>query len=171
MFAKNLKELRLSKNLTQEQFGEMIGVTGANVTRYEKGLALPKVSTLLKITNTFNVSIDKLLNIQVDKEQQQMDYINSLIKPHYEISKSDAEGEFIIKRIMRRKSDIFPHDMVRLNLPDFCTMSVEKLNDVIKFVNEEKRNAMREAYFTQFDTWFMTQTLLGLTKRLQDVEK
>ena len=59
-FSKRLKELRLKHGLTQEELGRMLGVTGANCTRYEKGLAQPKMATLIKMSQIFGVSIDYL---------------------------------------------------------------------------------------------------------------
>lgn len=55
-----LKEIRLNKGLTQQQFAEKIGM---NVTSYlliEKGISTPKIKTLNKISNYLNVSVEEL---------------------------------------------------------------------------------------------------------------
>ena len=44
-----LKKLRISKNLTQEQLGKVLGVTKASICCYEKGTRTPTLETLLDI--------------------------------------------------------------------------------------------------------------------------
>lgn len=57
-----LAELRKSKNLTQEQLGEKIGVTNKTVSRWENGNYLPPVEMLQILGNLYGVSINELLS-------------------------------------------------------------------------------------------------------------
>ncbi len=59
-FCKNLRRLRLAKNLTQEQAAEAFGVSAQSVSRWECGTTLPDVTMLPKIAETYCVSIDDL---------------------------------------------------------------------------------------------------------------
>lgn len=61
-FGKKLKELREEKNITQEQLGKIIGVSGRVVGYYESNERFPKDDTLKKISGYFKVSIDYLLD-------------------------------------------------------------------------------------------------------------
>ena len=56
-----IKSYRLSINLTQAQFGERIGVSGAAVSSYETGTRTPSHRVLVRIANVMGVSIDSLL--------------------------------------------------------------------------------------------------------------
>ena len=56
-----IKSYRLSINLTQAQFGERIGVSGAAVSFYETGTRTPSHRVLMRIANVMGVSIDSLL--------------------------------------------------------------------------------------------------------------
>lgn len=56
-----IAELRKEQKLTQEQFGEKIGVTNKTVSRWENGNYLPPVDMLLTISQLFNVSINEIL--------------------------------------------------------------------------------------------------------------
>lgn len=56
-----LKELREWKKLSQKQIGDIIGVSGEAVGKYERGVCDPSVNNLIKIANIFNVSVDTLL--------------------------------------------------------------------------------------------------------------
>lgn len=46
VYAVKLKRFRLSKGLTQEQFGELIGVKQITVAGYEQGIRRPKEKTM-----------------------------------------------------------------------------------------------------------------------------
>lgn len=58
----NIRKLRLENNLTQKQLADKIGMGQSIVTHYETGRRMPTVSTLVKLSKIFNVSIDELIN-------------------------------------------------------------------------------------------------------------
>jgi len=60
VFSKNLKRLRLAKNLTQEQAAEALGVSTQTVSRWECNTTLPDVTILPKIAALYCVTIDDL---------------------------------------------------------------------------------------------------------------
>lgn len=59
-FSERIKELRLEKNLTQTQLGEIIGVKHFSIYSYEKGRACPEMKGLVALADYFDVSIDYL---------------------------------------------------------------------------------------------------------------
>ena len=54
--------LRKSKNLTQEQFASIIGVTQKSVSRWETGRNMPDLSLLQPIAEELGVTVTELLN-------------------------------------------------------------------------------------------------------------
>lgn len=56
-----LKELRESKGLTQKEVAKVIGYTQLSYARYENGKREPDISTLCKLANYFNVTVDYLI--------------------------------------------------------------------------------------------------------------
>lgn len=56
-----LKELRLSKKLTQSDVAKAISTAQQNYSRYENETAQPDFETLKKLANFFNVTIDYIL--------------------------------------------------------------------------------------------------------------
>ena len=52
-----ISECRKEKNLSQEQLGEILGVTNKTISRWETGKYLPPADMLLAMSNFFNVSI------------------------------------------------------------------------------------------------------------------
>jgi len=57
-----LKELRKEKGITQEQFAEVLSVSGRTVSRWETGSNMPDISLLINIAEYFNVSIPEIIN-------------------------------------------------------------------------------------------------------------
>jgi len=59
---KFLKELRKEKGITQEEFAEMLNVSGRTVSRWETGTNMPDISLLVDIAEIFAVSIPEIIN-------------------------------------------------------------------------------------------------------------
>lgn len=57
-----LSTLRKEHNLTQAELGDKIGVTNKTISRWENGNYLPPVEMLQLLSNTFEVSINEILN-------------------------------------------------------------------------------------------------------------
>ncbi len=66
-FGKRLKELRLSRNLRQDQVAEVVGVDKSSVSSYEIGDRQPSYAILVSLAKLFRVSTDYLLGITDDK--------------------------------------------------------------------------------------------------------
>lgn len=56
----NIKKVRIKKELSQENVANMIGVSQACITRYEKGLIYISTSNLYKLAKEFNISLSEL---------------------------------------------------------------------------------------------------------------
>ncbi|MCH5596907.1 helix-turn-helix domain-containing protein [Niabella ginsengisoli] len=61
-FGVNIKKIRNLKNYTQQDVGDVLGLTRAAVSSYEEGRAEPKIETLVRSAQIFGVSIDDLIN-------------------------------------------------------------------------------------------------------------
>lgn len=60
----NLKALRDSLNMTQEEFGKSIGLAKSTYNNYETGVRKPKSDFWIAIAQKYNVSIDYLMGIE-----------------------------------------------------------------------------------------------------------
>lgn len=67
-FSDILKKLRKSRNLTQKELGEHIGLSKAVVSKYENGMGYPKFDILIQIAQYFGVSTDYLLGVETGKK-------------------------------------------------------------------------------------------------------
>lgn len=66
-FKTRLRELRKASELTQEQFGEKVGVSKSAVSMWERGERYPDVSKFEEIADYFNVDMEYLVG-KVDVE-------------------------------------------------------------------------------------------------------
>src|SRR5690349_12407946 len=62
MLSTNLKYLRKRENLTQVQLAEKLQIKRSLIGAYEEGRAEPKLVTLVKMAQVFNMSVDELIN-------------------------------------------------------------------------------------------------------------
>ena len=65
----NIKRLRREKDITQEEFAEVLGVSCQSVSRWENGACYPDMELLPTISDFFNVTVDKLLGINEAVEE------------------------------------------------------------------------------------------------------
>lgn len=59
--------LRKEKGLTQQELGDILGVSSKSISKYERGICLPSDEVLLKMTSFFNISLEELLNGERNK--------------------------------------------------------------------------------------------------------
>ena len=61
MLGEKIKKYREIKGITQAEIAELLGVSPATVSKYEAGTLEPNIESIKKISELFEVSIDKLL--------------------------------------------------------------------------------------------------------------
>ncbi|MBQ7775566.1 MAG: orotate phosphoribosyltransferase [Lachnospiraceae bacterium] len=62
----NIKRLRQNKGLTQEQLGEVLGISGQAVSKWENQSALPDILILPRLADYFSISIDELMDYKLN---------------------------------------------------------------------------------------------------------
>lgn len=76
---KNIKRLRQNKGLTQEQLGEVLGITGQAVSKWENGSALPDIPALPKLANYFGITIDELMGYKLNALTYKEQFVRFMI--------------------------------------------------------------------------------------------
>lgn len=62
-FGEHLREIRISKNLTQKQLATLVGSTERGIQRYESGERKPNFDAIIALCNVLEVSADYLLGL------------------------------------------------------------------------------------------------------------
>ena len=66
MLKENLKHLRKSKGLTQEELALQLGVVRQTISKWEKGLSVPDSEMLIELSEQFNVPVSALLGDTIE---------------------------------------------------------------------------------------------------------
>lgn len=61
LIGSRLKDLRVTRGITQSELGNILGVTKASICCYEKGTRTPTIENLIDLVDYFGVSADYLL--------------------------------------------------------------------------------------------------------------
>lgn len=74
---KQIKILRITKDLTQKQLADMLGVGSYIVSNIEKGRTEPDIELLKKLCVIFDITADELLEIETEAQRKQIHIFNS----------------------------------------------------------------------------------------------
>lgn len=58
--------IRKDKQLTQQQLGDILGVSSKTISKWETGNGLPDITILKKISKEFDITIDELLDGEIE---------------------------------------------------------------------------------------------------------
>ena len=61
IFARNVAELRAERKMTQAQLAALLNYSDKAISKWERGEALPDVTVVKQIADTFGVTVDYLL--------------------------------------------------------------------------------------------------------------
>ena len=78
-----IRDLRKSKNMTQEDLAECLNVTISAVSQWEIGKTMPDITMIPIICNVFDVSSDKLLEIDLTKKNMEIENIRAEAGKYY----------------------------------------------------------------------------------------
>lgn len=72
-----LLELRKEKNMTQEELSIYLHVDRGTISKWERGIYLPKPDLLLKLSNLFDVSVNEILlgERKNEKNEQEINHV------------------------------------------------------------------------------------------------
>ena len=59
---KFIAECRKTKNLTQMQLAEKLGITDKAISKWERGIAMPDSSTMLELCDILGINVNELLS-------------------------------------------------------------------------------------------------------------
>ena len=69
---RKIKELRNSKNITQEKLAEYLGVSFQSVSKWENGITMPDINIIPAIASYFSISIDDLFSFDLREQDEKV---------------------------------------------------------------------------------------------------
>ena len=76
-----IKRLRKEREITQEEFAEVLGVSCQSVSRWENNTCYPDIELIPIISAFFGISTDKLMGVEESAEKKAVErYLNDFQK-------------------------------------------------------------------------------------------
>ena len=154
-FQQRLKELRIKHGLTQEELGKLLGVTGANCTRYETQNANPKLATLIKMAQIFGVSVDYLLGVdepaQPTEEERQATavYWSKQLAPEFKLEYREGYYYLIsLQDIKMPISDIKAGTDFKMSVTLLQAITNEIERTITETIKIERKKAAQQIFKT-----------------------
>ena len=107
---KNIKRLRLNRQITQEQLSGAMGVSCAAVSKWERGETLPDISLLPLLANYFGVSIDELMRYDAARVEEE---IRQFMEEHRRLYMAGKKEEYTC--LSERAYREYPNDYRVMN--------------------------------------------------------
>jgi len=106
----NIKRLRKERDITQEEFAEMLGVSCQSVSRWENASCYPDIELIPTIASFFGISADRLMGMDEKAEKAAVDRYSD----EFQAAISVGNMEECI-RIARAGVSEFPNNYALLN--------------------------------------------------------
>jgi len=136
VFSANLKRLRITKNMTQEQAAEALGVSTQTVSRWECNTTLPDVSLLPKIAALYCVTIDDLYketSVAYDNYAQRLGSVFEASGKPEDFIRADAEYRKLLKSEEYTAEDLRLYGILYQQMMQVCRDKAEEIfNRVLK---------------------------------------
>lgn len=143
-FGTNIKKIRQVNGLSQKAFADLFDLNRGVISSYEEGRAEPKIETILKVANYFNLDLDKLLTeiLQVN----QLASVSDIDRLMFESDKkTDRQEEVLYYK------DGSP---VQKNI-------LQKILANIDLIHEFKKYHEQESHYTDGDLLFLSLEKAG----------
>lgn len=140
IFTNNLKKLLEIHNMTYKELAENIGVKASSVSMWMNGNSLPRMGTLDKIADLFNVSVESLVTASKERDTAAADHFtNNKCTDEKDIAK---DMEIIRKKLMSGTDGPLSYDGEPIPKEDTELLlgQIELMMRRLKPINKEKYN-------------------------------
>lgn len=132
-FSKNLFNLRKSFNLKQDFLAKKIGISRSVLSYYESGKSEPTLSILIKLSDFFNISIDKLISEDLF-DAKSSDFNIDL----FSIDNLKIDLEYKKQRYIEEKNIL--NEICTIDIP----RKIEEIDKLLSYLNKDKVNNFKE---------------------------
>lgn len=133
MFQENLKTLRKTRGLSQEELAIRLKVVRQTISKWEKGLSVPDADMLLKIAEIFEVSVSELLGAKLDDDIDINIVAEQLSRINEQLAIKNRRSHRIWKTIgiIVIVIVVFNIILIAVNMAAFNSFKTEKKTNVI----------------------------------------
>lgn len=161
-FGTNIKKIRQVKGLSQKAFADLFDLNRGVISSYEEGRAEPKIETILKVANHFNLNLDQLLTeiLPVNQLASVSDIDQLMLFPELAIQNSKGmqpkveennPNGSILQKILAKIDVIYEFTSEKHLLPQYqygdilflnkADLTVDSISNLFIFTNENLHHA------------------------------
>ena len=102
LIGKRIKNMRLEKGLSQQELGDLLGVTKVSICGYENGTRTPSLETFNLMAEVFNTTTDYLLGREiVIRSEDNAEYLGNISKDDIDIIHELKENTKLYEKIVK----------------------------------------------------------------------
>ena len=101
MINDNIKYFRKAKGISQEEMAVKLNVVRQTVSKWENGLSVPDADILIHMANLLDVSVSRLLGIEVD-DKNSVDLSEELAKLNEQLAKKNQKEKLLLQANKKR---------------------------------------------------------------------
>lgn len=102
LIGKRVKDLRVESQISQQELGNIIGVTKVSVCGYENGTRIPSLDTLIKIADTLGASTDYLLGREIPAVcEETQNYVGSISEYDIELIQQLKHNPILYNKVIK----------------------------------------------------------------------
>ena len=102
LIGKRIKDMRLEKGLSQQELGDLLGVTKVSICGYENGTRTPSLETFGLLAEVFNTTTDYLLGREITIiEEDTKEYLGNISKDDINIIKELKDNTKLYEKLLK----------------------------------------------------------------------
>ncbi len=102
LIGKRIKDMRIERGLSQQELGDLLGVTKVSVCGYENGTRTPSLDTFNLLAEVFNTTTDYLLGREIAiRDKENSEYLGNISKDDIDIINELKENTKLYEKILR----------------------------------------------------------------------
>lgn len=140
IFQNNLRILRGEKKLYRVELAEKTDMSVSNISFYESGKIEPKLSSLVKISEFFGVSIDELVSENISQEinierfyNEEKNYLEKIERDIDKVEKDELLEDLYKLRRQYEKQHLRMCKLIEIDIPT----KIKKINHIIQLVESK----------------------------------
>lgn len=100
MLNENIKTIRKSKGLTQEELATRLNVVRQTVSKWEKGLSVPDADMLIKLSEVLETTASELLGANIEAETSHDEIAEQLSRINEQLAIKNHRGKIILRVVV-----------------------------------------------------------------------
>lgn len=100
MFAENLKNIRKSRGLTQNELAVRLNVVRQTVSKWEKGLSVPDAEMLIRMSDLLEIPVSELLGSKIEIETDSNEIAEQLSRINEQLAVKNRRWNLALKIVI-----------------------------------------------------------------------